>query len=188
MESSKNKSKNDQVAGLLRPPTFTLRALSIAIALLCIVLAVMHYLGPMASFVFVLFVLAVFAHVAGAYIGDRLKQRPKGTQPSDKYPDFDPIHDRPLTDEHFAPTTTLGHTGPVTLWIRYAIVVAVVIGGLLGAYASSWVDPAEFNYAVLGLCCLSGAALAGIFAFTISSFLEQLLSSWIQASRESSRR
>ena len=61
--------------------------------MLCIILAVMHYAGPMTSFVFVLFVLAVFAHVAGAYLGDRLKQRPKGTKASEPYPDYDPIHD-----------------------------------------------------------------------------------------------
>jgi hypothetical protein len=152
------------------------------------ILAMMHYAGPMASFVLGLFVLAVFAHLAGAYLGDRLKQRPNGTKSTDRYPDYDPIHDRPLTDEHFAPTTSLGHTSGVTLWIRYAIGVAILIGVLFGGYVSTWVDPAEFNYAVLGLCCLSGAALAGIFAFTISSFLEQLLRSWFQASRGSSRR
>ncbi|PQO42961.1 hypothetical protein [Blastopirellula marina] len=164
----------------LRPPRFSLRSIGIVIALLGAAFALMKWVSPLASAALLLFALTVFAHVAGNYIGTRLKQKrpPKRLPPP-------PVED-PLTEEEFAPRTQLGETSHVDR-IGYAVtLVTTILGAIAGVIFGRYWEPHEFlKPAVFAVALASGAALGGIGGFTIFHFAWQLLQSWRQAMRHS---
>lgn len=162
----------------LRPPRFSLRSVGIVIALLGAAFYLMKWVSPIASAGLLLLSLSVFAHVAGNYIGTRLKQK---RAPADSLPR--PVED-PLTDDDFAPRTQLGETSRIDR-IGYGVtLVTTILGAIAGVIFGRYFAPHEFlKPAVFAVAVASGAALGGIGGFTIFHFAWQLFQSWRQAMR-----
>ncbi|MCC9605298.1 hypothetical protein LOC68_23660 [Blastopirellula sp. JC732] len=165
----------------LPPPRFTLRSLGIVIALFGAAFALMKWVSPVASAALLLGALAIFGHVAGAYIGTRLKQK----RPIARPPEPRPVED-PLSEEEFAPRTQLGETTHIDRLGYGVTIVTAILGAIAVAIAGSYWAPREiWKPAVFAVCLASGAALGGIGGLTIFHFAWQLIQSWRQAMRHS---
>ncbi|MFI4876892.1 MAG: hypothetical protein ACIALR_16185 [Blastopirellula sp. JB062] len=166
----------------LPPPRFTLRGLAIVFALLGAALAIMRWVSPIASAGLVLFALSVLAHVAGNYIGSRLKRRRSPP------PESAAALEDPLGEDEFAPRMQLGETTRVNR-IGYAVtLVSAILGAIAGVYAGqAWAPQEYLAPAVFAVCLASGAVLGGIGGFSVFHFVWQLFQSWRQAMRHASR-
>lgn len=165
----------------LPPPRFSLRGLGIVIALLGAAFALAKLVSPIASAALLLFSLTVFGHVAGNYVGTRLKRQGTGRPQPPPQPEEDP-----LSEDEYAPRMQLGETTHISR-LGYGVTgVMAIVGAIAVTIAGSYWSPQEiWKPNVFALCLASGAALGGIGGLTIFHFAWQLFQSWRQAMRHS---
>ncbi|TWT39753.1 hypothetical protein [Blastopirellula retiformator] len=138
--------------------------------------------SPIASAALILFSLTVFGHVAGNYVGTRLKRR--GTGSPKPLPQAE---EDPLSDDEYAPRMQLGETTRISRFGYGVTAVMAILGAIAVVIAGSYWSPQEiWKPNVFALCLASGAALGGIGGLTIFHFAWQLFQSWRQAMRHSS--
>ena len=147
----------------LKPPQFHLGTLMWAIAGLCAVLALMNAVGPFASLVLALFLVAVIAHVAGNAIGTRMRENGDANQW--------PSRRRRPSAADFAPATTLRHRTPLRWTILVTATLGVIVGGTAGGLVLAHFNIHRATVANISFGALSFAVLGGLWGALIGSFV-----------------
>jgi len=171
-------SPDDDTRPALRPPQFRLRTLLLSTAGFCIFFALIGWMSPMAVAAAILFLLCVFAHLAGASLGTQLRENGGGWKAKETTP-VDPAR--------FAPASRLSRSSPPGLWIIISTIVGAVLGGGAGGVLLAWLywDHLIWSAALFGF--LSTGVIGGVAAFSASSFFFTLFSANLEAVRESGR-
>ena len=165
----------------LRPPTFRLSSLLAVMAIICTCLALLRLFDPIWAGMFMLFLLIIFAHVAGNALGTQLRDNARLSKPLD--------HGRPHTaqtnESLITPSTRLSLHTRLGLWTH----IPTGIGALVGAFGGGWLlwrsmqGQASIGNTALGV--VSCGVLGGLWGFWMSSFLSVLGSAIWHAHRES---
>jgi len=184
MESLTRKGAHQD--GSAAMPRFRLRTLFLAMAVLCMMLAVIRNLSSLAIAVGILFALAAIAHVAGNALGCRLRDQ----QPAEDEENSPPKRSRSSVTAHdCAPVTRLSRR----ISLGWTIVVMTVLGAIGGGYGGAELlmqsnPPENLTLANMGLGVCSFIVLGGLFGFWIGSFLQVFMVAVFQAQRESGAR
>ncbi|MBA2115774.1 hypothetical protein [Bremerella alba] len=156
---------SDSVSEL--PPRFSLWALAIVMALCGVVFAILRLVGPFGAYMTVLFLIVSLVHLGASYLSHRLgSQRKKRRQQQEPSPCQPPALARQWKPPNLAERTGLSS------WQIQLLSQATLAGALIGALGSTWVPSQQFNYAVMGVCVVSCAALTGMGCFVLSNLIE----------------
>lgn len=158
------------------PPRFSLWALAWLLALCGVVFAVLRLLGPFAAYMTVLFLVVTLVHLGASYLCHRLGHQRRQTRDPQELPPSPPSASR----RTWKPPNLAERTG-LSFWQVRLVSQATLAGAIVGAVSSTWVQPQLFNYAVMGVCVVSGAALSGMGCFVLSNLLEHAWRSLISA-------
>jgi len=156
------------------PPRFSLWALAWVLALCGVVFAVLRLVGPFAAYMTVLFLVVALVHLGASYLSHRLGHQRK--QRRDPQPPGSPPSPRRQWK-----SPNLAERSGLSQWQIRLIGQATLSGAILGAIASTWVPPQQFNYAVMAVCLVSGAALAGMGCFVLSNLIQHAWRSLVSA-------
>lgn len=169
---------NSDIA-LESPPRFSLWALAWLLALCGVVFAVLRLVGPFAAYMTVLFLVVALVHLGASYLCHRLgHQRKHRPAPLEHPPEATRTPSRKWKSPNLAERTGLSS------WQIRLVSQATLAGAITGAVASTWVPPQQFNYAVMGVCSISGAALSGMGCFVVSNLLEHAWHSLVSARQD----
>ncbi|WP_146115677.1 MULTISPECIES: hypothetical protein [Pirellulaceae] len=158
------------------PPRFSLWAMAWALALCGVVFAILRLVGPFAAYMTVLFLVVTLVHLGASYLCHRLgHQRKKRREPQNI-----PLPP-PSSPRRKWKSPNLAERTGLSSWQIRLVSQATLAGAIVGAVASTWVPPQQFNYAVTGVCLISGAALAGMGCFVLSNLLEHAWRSLVSA-------
>lgn len=169
----------------LRPPQFGLRTMLSLVALVAILLAARHVIGPIGAFVMLLAVLAVSAHVAGGALGTQLRSIGDTEIGPDGLPARRRSAQSRVAPSNFAPATNLRESRS----LGRPLIVFTLLGAMVGAVVGSWLlwlangDRSTISSVVLG--ATSFGVLGGLWGFWVSSLLQVVWSAWSQADQES---
>ncbi|MEW4454246.1 hypothetical protein AB1L30_16350 [Bremerella sp. JC817] len=151
--------------------TFSLWALAIVIALWGIVFAILRLLGPFAATMTCLFLLISAVHLGASFLSRRMglekKRLPRPPVPppsGETKPKGKPRWKGP----------NLAERTRVSIWQIGLAGQSIALGAVAGGIGSSWVPAHQFNYGVLAVCVLSGAALSGMGCFVTTNLVEHL--------------
>lgn len=170
----------DQGPNLTDPlPRYSLWALAVVIAVCALVFGVLRLLGPLAACWTVLMLLVAGAHLLASYVGQRM-DRDRKQQRREAFRSLPPGRDRARVSPKRKNPNLAERTG-LSGWQVYSTAQATVLGGALGVVSGRWLPPQEFNWAVLTVCLVSGAALCGIWGFVIGNLTEHVVRSLISA-------
>jgi ABC-type Mn2+/Zn2+ transport system permease subunit len=173
-------NSNDLPSPGLKPPQFSLRTLLLVIALLGLFFAWVPYIPATASFLIVMAVLTVFAHLAGAHIGSQLKAGAPRARVS-------PANDRLLVPRvekmHFAKTTELSQRKSLGWPLLVCVAIGLLGGGAGGALLARIIYPEMAGWAHIVLAGVTFAGLGGMVAFLVGGFLQTSLSGLLEATR-----
>lgn len=179
MKPTNLNSSRDPLPPGLRPQ-FRLFTLFLIITLLALVLAAFQYLGPMGTFVLILAILVIIAHVAGNAIGTALRDnvRPK-LQPRDSASPAPPV------EKPFAPVTKLSETRALGRPIYIIAALSAPVWGGLGITLAKILStkPISLPNSIAGALVL--AALGAFWTFVIGSFLQVGFGALLHALRHS---
>lgn len=192
----KLKELSDRKAGLGRP-TFQFSISSILILMLVVAVAIqavreIHFrLGPAVAAVFVLTVVSIFLHVAGAILGGRLRSSEEVVDEEDSE-DEDEITSRmvqPLQAEQgdFAPATQLSKQAPLKRQpVYYAIGFGAAFFAIVASIVLVWFmwDHLAIINVLFG--AVSAAVIGGLFGFLASSFYQVVRSALDEAKKDAS--
>lgn len=150
-------------------------------AALAVITATFQAVGPLWASVLTLFILAVFAHVAGNAIGTKLRN--EGSRPSRPSK-----HEQPCTasPHHFAPTTQLSRKKWIGLPTLIASMISALAGAVLGGGLLAKINWEAANVANLSLAAASCAVLGGLWGFWSCSFAKVFWQAWQEALRHES--
>ena len=172
---------HDRRAGL-RPPQFRLSTMLAGVAVVCILLAAMKWVGPLAGFGLLFLALSIVAHVAGNAIGTRLREngsRPLPGESGGAIP-RSKRYARPAAGD-YAPATRLAARHPLGWLIVLTTGLAVLLGALAGGAFLAWFNWERTSLVSISVGALASGALGGFGGFLVSSFLRELLRANAQA-------
>ena len=171
----------DRRAGL-SPPQFGLRSLMLFVAAICVSLALMKVVGPYGSFVLILFLLSVLAHVAGNAIGTKLRDQGSRTISGDGREGTSATGgSRQLTAVDFAPVTRLSRRSSLGVTIVVVVCVGVVTGASVGAYLLYTTLGEKATVANMALGVTAFGVIGGFVGFAASTFLKVLVAANLEA-------
>ena len=163
------------------PPRYSLWAIAIGMALCGIVFAILRVLGAFAADMTILFIVVSLVHLGASYLSLRVghkrrtgKDRPT-FQPSKK--EFAAIKPR-------CQAPNLAECTQLSRWQIGLVCHAVFAGAIVGVLFSRLVPPEKSNLAVLFVCVISCAALAGMLCFVTSNLIEHTWRSLQSAHQE----
>lgn len=158
------------------PPRFSLWAMAWLLALCGVVFAILRLVGPFAAYMTVLFLIVVLVHLGASYLSHRLGHQRKRHRDQQETPPSPPTaRSRKWKSPNLAERTGLSP------WQIRLVSQATLTGAIIGAVSSTWVPPQQFNYAVMGVCLVSGAALTGMGCFVLSNLIEHAWRSLVSA-------
>ncbi len=170
----------------LRPPTFRLSSLLAVMAIICTCLALLRLFDPIWAGMFMLFLLIIFAHVAGNALGTQLRDNAHLSRPLDyDRPDTDQRRIQPANESLFAPSTRLSLRTRLGLWTIIPTGIGVLGGAVGGGWLLWWSMQGQASIGSMALGVVSCGVLGGLWGFWISSFLSVLGSAVWHAHRES---
>lgn len=144
--------------------------------------------GPVATAVTVLTLLSIFAHVAGAALGSRLRSSPD-MDPDDASDDHPPeflLQPTRARQSDFAPTTQLSEQKPLE---RKPIYIAIGSGAFIAATLASivltWFMWDNLAIANVLFGAVSAAVIGGIFGYLISSLYQVVRAALAEAQEQS---
>lgn len=179
MKPTAPNSSRDPLPPGLRPQ-FRLFTLFLIITLLALVLAAFQYIGPMGTFVLILAILVVIAHVSGNAIGTALRDgaRPK-LQPRETAQTSD------SAESQCAPATNLGEKHALGRPIYIITAISAPLWGGLGIAVMKTLssNPISVTNSIAGAFVL--AALGAFWTFVIGSFLQVGFGAFLHALRNS---
>lgn len=160
------------------PPRFSLWAMAWGLALCGVVFAVLRLVGPFAAYMTVLFLIAALVHLGASYLCHRLgHQRKKLHDPQETPPTA------PRCEGHKWKSPNLAERTGLSWWQIRLVSQATLIGAIIGAVSSTFLPAPQFNYAVMAVCLVSGAALTGMGCFVLSNLIEHAWRSIMSASQ-----
>ncbi len=145
--------------------------------------------GPVATAVTVLTLLSIFAHVAGAALGSRLRSSPD-MAPQDDEDEEEPskhlLQPTRARQTDFAPTTQLSEQKPLE---RKPIYIAIGSGAFIAATVASiiltWFMWDNLAIANVLFGAVSAAVIGGIFGYLISSLYQVVRDALAEAQEKS---
>lgn len=149
------------------PPRFSLWAMAWLLALCGVVFGVLRLVGPFAAYMTVLFLVVSLVHLGASYLCHRM-----GHQRKKFHEKRDPPPNQPAIKHRKWKSPNLAERSGLSPWQIRLVSQATLAGALIGAVSSTWVPEPQFNYAVLAVCLVSGAALSGMGCFVLSNLLE----------------
>jgi predicted MFS family arabinose efflux permease len=189
--------RSDNVAGEHQPRRterqplrFTLRSLLLVTALVALALAVWQAVGPAIGLVLLVVLTAVSLHVLGNAMGTRLREQ--GTRRSSQESRDDslpegalrlPLKSAPLPAYRFAPVTHLSRRTSLGWLPLVATGLAGLVGAIVGGRALQNLDPQSATWSTLALGAVATGALAAMFAYWTTGWLQVVLAAWWQAHR-----
>lgn len=162
-------------------PRYSLWALAIVMAVCGLVFGILRLLGPLAACWTVLMLLVIGVHLLASYVGHRMDRDRKKKR--NDWPSVGGSLPIAPVETHERKNPNLAERTGLSVWQVYSTAQATVMGGALGVVSGRWIPPQEFNWAVLIVCVISGAALCGIWCFVIGNLTEHVVRSWIAAHR-----
>lgn len=159
--------QHDDLEAALGPPRFSLRALLVAVTVLCCVFGLMTALGSVWSMAILLFLCLVLAHVLGNSMGTRLQDQASRRVALEMSLDS---HPSSLVKLEVAAPRGLTERARLN---RITLVMAMggaLVGGAVGGTLSAIIYP-EAGAAAIGLGLVSSAVLGAFVGFTASSFV-----------------
>ena len=153
------------------------------VAAICISLALMKVIGPYGSFVLILFLLSIFAHVAGNAIGTKLRDQGNRPSPRDEGDTTSTGPARPLAESDFAPATRLSRGDSLGRSIVVVVCVGAAIGAGVGAYLLFITLGDKATFANMSLGITAFAIIGGFAGFAASTFVKVLIAANIDAWR-----
>jgi hypothetical protein len=156
---------------------FGLRSLLVFVTVCCMLLALPSVMGQLWALGATWLVLLIAVHVAANAWGTRLR-KPGG-------PATAAIEERPLHPETvvFAPTSRLRQRSSLS-WLRFAAsAVLACLAGAFAVYLMVMLDLQHIGYGSIAVAGVSAAIIGGLLGFLGSSFLEEALRSWNEATR-----
>lgn len=168
----------------LEPPQFSLRVLFLLITAVALSIGLGRWAGPIGTFVGILTVLSILAHMASTAIGGQLRRN--GGRPvrnveadDDTIPTVQPTSAIP---SDFARATQLSHFRPLT---RKPIYLGICFGAFIGATLATvvltivmWHNLSVVNVA-FGAC--SAAVVGSFIGFWVSSLVQVARNAWQDA-------
>jgi len=145
-------------------------------ALCGVVFAVLRLVGPFAAYMTVLFLVIALVHLGASYLCHRLGHRRKrhlGKQ--------EPPPSPPAIKHRKWKSPNLAERSGLSPWQIRLLSQSTLTGSILGMASSSLVSPQQFNYGVLAVCLVSGAALTGMGCFVLSNLIEHAWRSFVSA-------
>lgn len=167
----------------LPPPQFGMATLLWAMAVLCVVFAVLGAAGPVAALVVVFFCIAVFAHVAGNALGTKLKEN--GSRRAAKPTPRDRSAD--LSHEHYAPATNLGEKASLGITTFITTLVGMTLGGVVGGGLLTVFNWEKIVWPSIAVAAIASGVLGGLAGFLASSFVHVMIEAHVQAWRHGRR-
>lgn len=169
----------------LRPPTFRLSSLLAAISIICTGLALLRLLDPIWAGMFLLFLLIIFAHVAGNALGTQLRDNARLSKPlHEDRKDAAPRRMRPTDEPLFAPSTRLSLHARLGLWTLIPTAIGALAGAIGGGWLLWWSLQGTASLGSMALGVVSCGALGGLWGFWMSSLLGVLGAAVWHAHRE----
>jgi hypothetical protein len=160
-------------------PQFRLRTLLLVMTLIGLLLAALQLIGPLGTFVLILGILVVIAHVSGNAIGTALRDgvRPK-LQPRETRVSAAP------TSTLAAPATQLREVRSLGRAIYIVTAISAPVWGVLGITLVKYFSakPISLGNTIAGACVL--AMLGAFWTFVAGSFLQVALGAFLHALRE----
>ncbi|RCS41210.1 hypothetical protein DTL42_21815 [Bremerella cremea] len=160
-------------------PRFSLWAIAVVIAVCGVVFGVLRLLGPLAACWTVLMLLVVGVHLLASYVG-RQMDRNRKEQSRKPFEGLPPGKASSVVMPR-KKNPNLAERTRLSVWQVCSTAQATVIGGGMGIVSGRSLPPQEFNWAVLTVCMISGAALGGIWCFVIGNLTEHAIRSLISA-------
>lgn len=154
----------------LRPPQFGLRTLLALVAAIGLLLALRHWLSPMAITALAFLAASIFCHVAGNAIGTRLRQI--GDLPDSTHSVPDPR--RQPKPQDFAPPTHLSQRSNLGWMIIIASSIGATIGAVGGGLWTFAVGHGRVGALNVVVGVIAFAILGGIAAFATFGFAQVL--------------
>ncbi|MFN3150905.1 hypothetical protein [Bremerella sp.] len=158
------------------PPRFSLWAMAWGLALCGVVFAVLRLVGPFAAYMTVLFLIVALVHLGASYLCHRLGHQRKNRRDRQETPTA-----APRREEQKWKSPNLAERSGLSWWQIRLVSQATLTGAIIGMVSSTWVPAPQFNYGVMGVCLVSGAALTGIGCFALSNLIEHAWRSLMSA-------
>lgn len=165
----------DEPRQALSPPRFSLRGMLVVVSVLCVLFAAFAGVGAHLALGLLLIVLSIAAHLAGAALGNQLRDH--GSRPlhsPDGTDDAGPRRRQPNATD-FAPQTNLGERKS----LGWPLLIGSSVGGVFGLLLGGiWITIQFADRATPGVFAVGGLAcgLLGAFAaFLAVSFCQVLL-------------
>lgn len=172
----------------LGPPRFRLLTLFGLMTGISVVLAAYTAFGGFAAAIFALFLLAVFAHIAGNWLGTQLRDLGNVSRLESRNREVPRRSAGDVPRADLPSATHLSAQQPIPLWVKVSVLVGTVVGCVGGvALVLLWnVGPIP----VLGLLfgALAFAVLGAIWSFALGAFIHFGWSAWRQAVRVDSEK
>ena len=153
------------------------------VAAICVSLALMRVIGPYGSLVLILFLLSVFAHVAGNAIGTKLRNQGNQPSPREEGDSAATGPARPLAESDFAPATRLSRGDSLGRTIVVIVCVGAVVGAGVGAYLLYTTLGDKATIANMSLGITAFAIIGGFAGFAASTFVKVLIAANVDAWR-----
>lgn len=167
------------------PPRYSLWAIAIGMALCGIVFAILRVLGAFAADMTILFIMVSLVHLGASYLSFRVghKRQTGNGKPAHRRDRKEFAAVKPRCE---APN--LAERTGLSRWQIGLVCHAVFAGTIVGVLFSRLVPPEKSNLAVLFVCVISCAALAGMLCFVTSNLIEHLWRSLQSAHQEDASR
>jgi hypothetical protein len=122
-----------------------------------------------------LFVLAIFAHIAGNWLGTQLREigdRPTQEDEVGSVPVTHGLAKGSIQPQHFAPVTHLRARAPLARGVFIAVVSAFAVGASGGALLVWLFSPTSPTWAMFICGAAAFGVLAAIWSFLVAAFVQ----------------
>ena len=155
-------------------------------AVICTGLALLRLLDPIWAGMFMLFLLIIFAHVAGNALGTQLRDNARLTKPLDHDKSVaDQRRIRPTNKSLFTPSPRLSLRTRLGLWTLIPTGIGILSGAFGGGWLLWWSMQGRASLSSMALGIISCGVLGGLWSFWMSSFINVLGSAVWHAHQES---
>ena len=171
----------------LGPPRFRLSTLFGVMTGISLVLATYTGFGGFAASMVGLLILAIFAHVAGNWLGTQLRELGDQSRGAGQGRLSPHRHERVVQSHEFAAATQLGDQQPISWWVKLTVMVGAIGGGLMGGALLIFWNAEKLNFLGLLFGSIAFAVLGAIWSFALGAFIHVGWNAWRQAARVDER-
>jgi hypothetical protein len=168
------------------PPRFGLRTMLLLMTAVCVVLVAYTWFGAYVSMLLALFVLAIFAHIAGNWLGTRLRDAGSRQLPAEQAGSVwhSTAKGKDLAPQHFAPASHLHQRSPLPRFVVITVGVGLLAGTAGGALLVWFVNGPRATLGNVAAGAVAFGILGAFFTFLLASFAEAGWRAVAQATRD----